>query len=457
MVTVKLDLASEKYQVMPDLTAEEFAALKADIARRGVQVPVEYDEDGNILDGYHRVRACRELGLTDWPRVIRAGLSEAEKWTHARKLNLTRRHLSREQKQELIRAQLKATPQMSDRQIAEGLGISHVTVGAQRKEMVSRGQLGHVDAVIDSLGRLQPRLSAQRQEAGAGGEKSQFAQTSSVASGGGVEQYPGPGPAAGSGPDQALYPDGAAQPRRELRRPVSIFLPAARHEAKARELNRAAGCGNEFAQRAVQSLARLDTTPRTATSEFNKIQERRDPVPAPAIPAGRYRTLVADPPWRYADSNTRAAAEKHYGTMSTAEICGLPVGELAEEGAHLYLWATNAHLPEAFAVARAWGFAYKTLLTWVKPQMGLGHYFRGCTEHVLFCVRGSLPTRDNATRNCFEAPRAEHSKKPEAFYQLVEKCSPGPYLELFARRRRPGWQAWGNEVGGNRGDVPGMS
>ncbi|MDD3653103.1 MAG: ParB N-terminal domain-containing protein, partial [Desulfotomaculaceae bacterium] len=127
--------AGEKYQVMPDLSAEEFAGLKADIAARGVQVPVEYDEAGNILDGHHRVRACRELGLADWPRVIRAGLSEEEKWTHARRLNLARRHLSREQKQDLIRAQLKATPGMSDRQIAAGLGVSDKTVGVQRKEL----------------------------------------------------------------------------------------------------------------------------------------------------------------------------------------------------------------------------------------------------------------------------------------------------------------------------------
>lgn len=382
---------SEKYQVMPPLTPEEFAELKADIAARGVQVPVEYDEDGHILDGYHRVKACRELGLADWPRVIRAGLSEEEKWTHARKLNLARRHLNREQKQDLIRAQLKATPQMSNRQIAAGLGVNHMTVGTQRKQLESTGEIRQFNRTVGADGKERPR-QVERQQ------------------------------------------------------PVSIFLPTVKHEEKTRELIRAAGCGNESARRAIRSLSRFDATPRTAQSEFQKIQARQNPKPASEIPAGRYRTVVADPPWRYQDSNTRAAAEKHYDTMSTVEICGLPLGEQVDEDAHLYLWTTNAHLPEAFQVAGAWGFTYKTLITWVKPQLGLGHYFRSCTEHVLFCVRGSLSTSDNATRNWFESPREEHSKKPAVFYQLVEKNSPGPYLELFARRTRPGWQAWGNEV-----------
>ena len=98
------------YQVMPELTAEEYAELKADIALRGVMVPIEYDEAGNVLDGYHRLRICGELGIKDYPRVIRSGMSEAEKLTHARKLNMARRHLTQEQKRGLIREQLRATP-----------------------------------------------------------------------------------------------------------------------------------------------------------------------------------------------------------------------------------------------------------------------------------------------------------------------------------------------------------
>ena len=129
------------YQVMPELSPEEYAELKADIEQRGVMVPIEYDEQGNVLDGYHRLKICGELGIKDYPRVIRAGMTEAEKLTHARKLNIARRHLTSEQKRGLIREQLKATPEQSDRQIAQALGVSHVTVGAQRRELESIGQI----------------------------------------------------------------------------------------------------------------------------------------------------------------------------------------------------------------------------------------------------------------------------------------------------------------------------
>lgn len=121
------------YQVMPALGDEEYRELKEDIARRGVMVPVEFDEHGHVLDGHHRLQICAELGIKDYPKVIRAGMTEEEKRTHARKLNMARRQLSQEQRRELIRQQLKETPEKSDRQIAAGLGVNHETVGVQRK------------------------------------------------------------------------------------------------------------------------------------------------------------------------------------------------------------------------------------------------------------------------------------------------------------------------------------
>jgi ParB-like chromosome segregation protein Spo0J len=120
------------YQVMPDLSPQDYEALKNDIAHRGVLIPVEYDEHGNVLDGYHRLRACKELGLSAWPKFIRKGLSEEEKREHARQLNLARRHLNQEQKRQLIKDQLKDTPHRSNRQIAGGLGVDHKTVSAAR-------------------------------------------------------------------------------------------------------------------------------------------------------------------------------------------------------------------------------------------------------------------------------------------------------------------------------------
>ena len=130
---------------------------EADIAQRGVMVPIEYDELGNVLDGYHRLRICGELGIKDFPKVIRAGMTEAEKLTHARKLNMARRQLTGEQKRELIRDQLKATPEQSDRQIAKALGVHQSTVGTQRKELEQSGQLSKLDTSKGTDGKEYPR------------------------------------------------------------------------------------------------------------------------------------------------------------------------------------------------------------------------------------------------------------------------------------------------------------
>lgn len=146
-----------EYQVMPELTAEEYAELKADIELRGVMVPIEYDEYGNVLDGYHRLKICSELGIKEYPKVIRAGMTEAEKLTHARKLNMARRQLTQEQRRVLIREQIKATPEKSDRQIAQALGVHHTTVAVQRRDMEESGDVAKLATSRDTLGREQPR------------------------------------------------------------------------------------------------------------------------------------------------------------------------------------------------------------------------------------------------------------------------------------------------------------
>ena len=145
------------YQVMPGLTAEEYAELKADIEQRGVMVPIEFDEIGNVLDGYHRLQICEELGIKDYPKVIRVGMTEAEKLTHARKLNLARRHLTTDQKSKLIKGQLKETPEKSDRQIAKDLGVDNSTVSAYRKELVKNGELLESNTSIGIDGKKYPR------------------------------------------------------------------------------------------------------------------------------------------------------------------------------------------------------------------------------------------------------------------------------------------------------------
>jgi len=150
------------YQVMPGLSAEEYAELKADIQLRGVMVPIEFDEQGNVLDGHHRLQVCKELGIKDYPKVIRAGMTEQEKYAHARKLNMARRHLTQEQKRGLIREQLKETPESSDRQIAKALGVSNKTVGSQRKELESTEEIPQLKTNIGADGKERPRQVERR-------------------------------------------------------------------------------------------------------------------------------------------------------------------------------------------------------------------------------------------------------------------------------------------------------
>lgn len=150
-------VAGAPYQVMPPLSAEEYAQLKAAIQARGVQVPVEVDEHGAVLDGHHRVAICRELGIAEWPQIVRRGLSEAEKRTHARQLNLARRHLNRRQKRQLIEQQLRDTPQVSNNHLATGLDVSDKTVASVRRELEATSEIPKFDRTIGADGKARPR------------------------------------------------------------------------------------------------------------------------------------------------------------------------------------------------------------------------------------------------------------------------------------------------------------
>jgi N6-adenosine-specific RNA methylase IME4 len=178
-----------------------------------------------------------------------------------------------------------------------------------------------------------------------------------------------------------------------------------------------------------------------------------------------YPTIVADPPWEQKAGTLRgregwldahgASANLPYATMSVDEIAAVPVGEWARDDAHVYLWVTNKYLPRGFDVLEAWGFRYSTTIVWCKKPMGggLGGKFGVSTEYVLHGTRGSLPAIGRVRGTWFqwkrpydERGKPKHSSKPPEFLGLVEKVSPGPYLEVFARRRRQGWDVWGDEA-----------
>ena len=165
----------------------------------------------------------------------------------------------------------------------------------------------------------------------------------------------------------------------------------------------------------------------------------------PGLPPGGFATILVDPPW------PAQSGEKHYRTMSLARITALPVGHLAARDAHLWLWTTNALLPKAYEVAEAWGFTVRSPLTWVKFRLGLGgrYQLRNATEQLLFCTRGRAPLGSRSQPTWFNAPVTEHSRKPAEQFAIIERVSPGPYLELFARRRPESnqpWAVWGDQV-----------
>ena len=174
----------------------------------------------------------------------------------------------------------------------------------------------------------------------------------------------------------------------------------------------------------------------------------------------KYKTVLADPPWQFQNRTGKMAPEhkrlNRYPTMKLEEIMALPIREVVDDTAHLYLWVPNALLAEGLKVMEAWGFTYKTNLIWYKirkdggpDRRGVGFYFRNVTEIILFGVRGknarTLPPA-RSQENIISSRKREHSRKPDEQYDLIESCSPGPFLEMFARGGREGWDVWGNQA-----------
>ena len=170
---------------------------------------------------------------------------------------------------------------------------------------------------------------------------------------------------------------------------------------------------------------------------------------------GKYRTIYADPPWpEYGGGQIKRGADQHYELMSVNSIAAMSphIKALSHLDSHLYLWVTNNHLMDGLYVLREWGFRYITAITWAKDKFGLGQYFRGQTEHCLFGVKGAVEYRIDTFgkraqgRTVIQAPRLEHSVKPEEMRTMIEKVSHPPRIELFARKHTPGWDVWGYEI-----------
>jgi N6-adenosine-specific RNA methylase IME4 len=219
---------------------------------------------------------------------------------------------------------------------------------------------------------------------------------------------------------------------------------------KAPELWEKAKQGDVSISSAYQQIRRIEKEEqREARREENRAKVAEVKAPEDIIKsAAKFATIVIDPPWDWGDEGDQdqmGRARPDYATMSKEQLMALPVGTLADDDCHLYMWITNRSLPKGFDLIQAWGFRYITAITWAKPSFGMGNYFRGQTEQILFAVKGSQPLKRKDVGTLFTAPRGPngHSSKPVEFYDLVESCSPGPFLEMFSRHNRDGWTAWG--------------
>lgn len=208
-------------------------------------------------------------------------------------------------------------------------------------------------------------------------------------------------------------------------------------------------------KRRQRSTQKLKERPRTLDEQHATTEAEKASLPSIVCDLdqlislrARFSTVYADPPWEYENTSSRGAAANHYPTLDLESLMTMPIPSLCADNAHLHLWTTNAFLWEAGALLRAWGFSYKSCFVWIKPQIGMGNYWRVSHEFLLLGVRGRLPFADSTQRSWLLTRRRRHSQKPYAVRELIEKVSPGPYLELFGREEIPRsqWTVFGNQV-----------
>lgn len=407
------DLTHQPYQVMPPLSAEEYEALKADIAARGVMVPVEYDEFGSILDGHHRVQICQELGLSNWPRLVRYGLDEAEKRRHARRLNLDRRHLDREQRRTLIAEDLRESPQSSNRAIAAGLNVDDKTVASVRRDL-------EATAEIPQLTERQGRDSRTRritQFVPATEEEERGLQLS-------AKQL------------NARRDEQQRQERRNLAQALS-------------------DTSAELTGRRKVACIYADPAWRRKAGEGNRSYENK------------YRTMTWDEIMALPVKDLLLPDAWGYIWIPRAHMLALHPVKYEVQTDDGEIVTVTIPTPLIWAIARAWGFdAYSTCFVWTKTdeehpdELGTGLVVRDQDEILCLFKRGrGLPKPANCEKfgSNHRERSGEHSAKPAFYRQMIatmvgkdDSGAPLRVLELFARDDPnnplpPNWEAWGNQ------------
>lgn len=381
----------ELCNIFPDMQKDEFNELKQSISEIGLLDAIETFE-GKILDGKHRYKACLELGITPRFKEFDGDIYDAVEYVKSK--NKDRRHLNETQKAYVT---LLLEEYISDlRKDA-------------KENLVNAGKL---------YGKHHPKQKPLT---------------------------------------HVLNP--IVEPETKTITPINV----------QKEIAKIAGVSQGtvgYVQKAIKAVEAGKLEPsvledmrngKLAASKVAKqirIEEKK--VEAQSLPTGTYNVIYADPAWQYKNTGVDGAADNHYGTMSTDDICNfLKTIELkVDKNAVLFMWATNPLLEDALRVVNAWGFQYKTNMVWVKTNLvkpGSGFYVRGRHELLFICTKGNFTPLDKDISppigSVVEAPLAEHSKKPEIFYEIIERLYPNcNYIELFARNKRTGWDSYGNEL-----------
>jgi len=372
--------------LFPPMVGAEFDELVTSIRKNGLRTEITLYE-GRVLDGRNRLAACDQAGVEprfkEWDQA-------GSPWDYAWDMNAGRRHLPADQKVALRLKCLAASGEWQRQQeqllVAANEARSKAT---KRRPRVNGGRRlgGKSSATVHTTREPQPHTKA------------------------------------------ALAAEAGVSPR-TAQAVITI-------QKTAPDLFERVAAGELSAKKA---LAEVKSRKKEATAQAIRAEP-------PSLPHGPYRVIAADPPWRYGNrvEDHTHRGRNQYPDMSVEEICALPVRGLAHDDCVLWLWTTNAFMREAFSVLDAWGFTAKTILTWDKRLLGLGDWLRNVTEHCILAVRGSpLVQLTNQTTLISEA-RREHSRKPDAFYGLVDSLCPGNKLEMFSREPRPGWDRWGAE------------
>lgn len=399
-----------KFQLFSPLSSEKYTSLKEDIRRCGVLIPVEVDQHGQVLDGHHRIRAWGELkgegvNLADYARIIRHFDNDDDREEHAAKVNSNRRDITIEDKQR--NALRWREHEWSYRRIADALGVGKSTVydwlGAEEESGVRNRTPEQPTRVIGADG------------------KSYLA----------------------SRPKPAVQANNAKEQARALKAMESLFSEQETEDTEDEHVDHETG----EIQTAAEQQREAKERRRQATRDENAAAVSTVMPLTEYVQGQTFQTIVIDPPWDWGDEgdvDQFGRGRPVYDTMPLEELQAMPIKDVAATNAHLYLWITNRSLPKGFDLLDAWGFRYVTMLTWCKPSIGMGNYFRGSTEHLLFGVKGSLPLIERNVGTWFQAERGgRHSAKPDKAYELIEGVSPGPWLDIFARTERAGWVTWG--------------